>query len=119
MSEPRQHEPGPPKPPDPPPGPEHHGIGEEIRHELEEAVEHVPQPIRWTVGKLVSQAWYSPGAFTMTVMGAVSPSFRTRGSRSIRPCRIPARFSRIMRVLPSKSDEKFTNSSDPASYRRG
>src|SRR5687767_11553979 len=28
-------------------------IGEEIRHEIEEVVEHVPKPIRWTVGKLI------------------------------------------------------------------
>lgn len=28
-------------------------IGEEIRHEIEEVVEHVPRPIRWTVGKLI------------------------------------------------------------------
>lgn len=54
MSEPREPEPGPPKPPDGPSAPEHHGLGEEIRHELEEAVEHVPRPIRWTVGKLVA-----------------------------------------------------------------
>ena len=33
--------------------PEHpHGVVETIREEIEEVVEHVPQPIRWTVGKL-------------------------------------------------------------------
>jgi len=43
MTEPRdpEHEPG------------HHRLREEIRHEIEEVVEHVPRPIRWTVGKLV------------------------------------------------------------------
>ncbi len=56
MSEPRDpsdpNAPG-PETPEPPPGHEHHhGLGEEIRHEIEEVVEHVPQPIRWTVGKL-------------------------------------------------------------------
>ncbi len=32
----------------------HHGFVEEIRHEIEEAVEHVPKPVRWTVRKLVA-----------------------------------------------------------------
>ncbi len=47
-----------PRPPDPEeresaePG----GLAGEIRHEIEEAVEHVPKPIRWTVGKLVRLA---------------------------------------------------------------
>src|SRR5262245_32706838 len=42
------------------PEPEHHGLGEELRRELhhleekvEEVVEHVPQPVRWTIGKIV------------------------------------------------------------------
>ena len=35
---------------------EHHGIAEEIRQEIEEVVEHVPRPIRWTVGKLLRLA---------------------------------------------------------------
>jgi hypothetical protein len=35
-----------------PPG-EGHGLVEEIRHEIHEAVEHVPKQVRWTVGKLV------------------------------------------------------------------
>ena len=29
-----------------------HGVVETLREEIEEVVEHVPQPIRWTVGKL-------------------------------------------------------------------
>jgi hypothetical protein len=36
-----------------PPGPEPQGIVEELRHEIEEVVEHVPKPVRWTVRKLV------------------------------------------------------------------
>jgi len=50
MTEPRDpsSDPTPGAPPE-----EHHGLGEEIRHEIEEVVEHVPKPIRWTIGKLV------------------------------------------------------------------
>ena len=32
---------------------EHHGVVETLREELHEVAEHVPQPVRWTVGKLV------------------------------------------------------------------
>ena len=32
---------------------EPHGLAEDIRQEIEEVVEHVPRPIRWTVGKLL------------------------------------------------------------------
>jgi hypothetical protein len=44
----------PPNPPDSdPPAPhEHHGVVETLREEIHEVVEHVPQPVRWTVGKL-------------------------------------------------------------------
>lgn len=44
--------------PEPPPGlppegdREPHGVVETIREEIEEVVEHVPQPVRWTLGKL-------------------------------------------------------------------
>ena len=49
-----------PIPPDPPEGHdggpeshhEHHGVVETLREEIEEVVEHVPEPVRWTVGKL-------------------------------------------------------------------
>ena len=34
-------------------GSEPQGVVEAIREEIEEAVEHVPQPVRWTVGKLI------------------------------------------------------------------
>src|SRR5262245_4061578 len=47
------HEPPPDEAPEPEPAPEPHGLAEEIKHEIEEVVEHVPKPIRWTVGKLV------------------------------------------------------------------
>ena len=47
----------PPNHPEPDPGTappeEHHGLREEIAHEIAEVVEHVPQPVRWTIGKLV------------------------------------------------------------------
>src|SRR5712692_1095776 len=29
-----------------------HGVVETLREEIEEVVEHVPEPVRWTVGKL-------------------------------------------------------------------
>lgn len=35
---------------------EPHGLVEEIQHEIEEVVEHVPRPVRWTVGKLLRLA---------------------------------------------------------------
>ena len=35
---------------------EPHGLVEEIQHEIEEVVEHVPPPVRWTVGKLLRLA---------------------------------------------------------------
>lgn len=34
----------------------HHGVVETIREELHEVAEHVPKPVRWTVGKLVRLA---------------------------------------------------------------
>ena len=46
-------DPKPPESSEPPPGPEPHGLVEELRHELEEVVEHVPEKVRWTVRKLV------------------------------------------------------------------
>ncbi len=51
--DPRDPEPDPREPED---QPEHHGLAEGIRHEFEEVVEHVPRPVRWTVGKLVRLA---------------------------------------------------------------
>jgi hypothetical protein len=47
------NEPTPPESRQPETDAEHHGIVEEIRHEIEEVVEHVPKPVRWTVRKLV------------------------------------------------------------------
>ncbi len=32
--------------------PEHQGVVETLREEIEEVVEHVPEPVRWTIGKL-------------------------------------------------------------------
>ena len=52
----------------PPPGnPEHpHGLVEEIREEIEHAVEHVPKPVRWTVRKLILVA--IAGLVTLVVL---------------------------------------------------
>ena len=50
MTEPRKPDDESPKPEDP------HGLVEDIQHEIEEVVGHVPRPIRWTVGKLVRLA---------------------------------------------------------------
>ena len=46
-------DPKPPDPLDPHQGSEHHGLVEELRHEIEAVVEHVPQRVRWTVRRLV------------------------------------------------------------------
>ena len=49
----------PPTDPDAPKGHESHGVVETLREELHEAVEHVPQPVRWTLGKLIRVALIS------------------------------------------------------------
>jgi hypothetical protein len=49
---------------------EPHGVVESLRHELQEAVEHVPQPVRWTIGKLVRIAALSLAG--LVVVAAVS-----------------------------------------------
>lgn len=46
----------------------HEGVVEAIRHEIEEAVEHVPQPVRWTVGKLVRIALLSLAGLVVLVI---------------------------------------------------
>ncbi len=46
------HDPDAPPPGGPDPGVPHHGLVEELKEEIEEAVEHVPRPVRWTVAKL-------------------------------------------------------------------
>lgn len=60
-----------PRPPDPDAPREHdserEGVVEAIRHEIEEVVEHVPQPIRWTVGKLVRIALLSLAGLILLV----------------------------------------------------
>src|SRR5690349_16223338 len=53
-----------------PPG-EHaepHGVVETLREEIEEVVEHVPQPVRWTVGKLVRVVLLSIVALVVLVI---------------------------------------------------
>src|SRR5262245_62214658 len=62
MTEPRDPETESPEPE------EHHGLAEEIRHEIEEVVEHVPQPLRWTVGKLVRLAVLSVVGITVVLV---------------------------------------------------
>jgi hypothetical protein len=60
-----EHEPGTPPTQ---PGDEHeqpHGVVETLREELHEVVEHVPQPVRWTVGKLVRVALLSLAALVV------------------------------------------------------
>src|SRR5438093_489355 len=56
MSEPDDPRRDSPDKPETPPAHDHEGLAEELRHDIEEAVEHVPRPIRWTVGKLVRLA---------------------------------------------------------------
>src|SRR5258705_7395374 len=41
---------------DPESGHDHPGVVETLREEIEEVVEHVPEPVRWTVGKLARLA---------------------------------------------------------------
>src|SRR5690349_3802205 len=48
MTDPPPHDPN-----DSGPDGEHHGLVEDLRHEIEEVVEHVPEPVRWTVRKLI------------------------------------------------------------------
>lgn len=50
--------------------PEPHGVVETIREEIEEAVEHVPEPVRWTVGKLARLAALLVGG--LLLLGIVS-----------------------------------------------
>src|SRR5258707_76598 len=47
---------------------EHHGVVETLREEIEEVVEHVPQPVRWTVGKLVRVGLLSIAALIVLVI---------------------------------------------------
>ena len=56
-------------PPQHPSG-EGQGLVEEIRHEIHEAVEHVPKPVRWTVRKLVLLVGLSLAA--LVVLAVVS-----------------------------------------------
>uniref|UniRef100_A0A832I466 Translocation and assembly module TamB C-terminal domain-containing protein n=1 Tax=Eiseniibacteriota bacterium TaxID=2212470 RepID=A0A832I466_UNCEI len=49
---------------------EPHGLVEEIRHEIEEVVEHVPPPVRWTVARV---AWIA-GATVAALLAVVAVS---------------------------------------------
>src|SRR5205823_1009059 len=52
--------------------PEHHGVVETLREELHDAVEHVPQPVRWTLGKLLRlAALVAVGVIVLGIVSAV------------------------------------------------
>ncbi len=51
-------------------GPEPQGVVETLREEIEEVVEHVPQPVRWTIGKLTRLAVIVLGS--LVVLGIAS-----------------------------------------------
>ena len=55
-----------------------HGIVEEIRHELEEAVEHVPEPVRWTVRKLVALGFAILAALVVIAVVSVALYYANR-----------------------------------------
>lgn len=60
-------------PPHEPPHPhEHAGVVETLREELHEVVEHVPQPVRWTVGKLVRVAVISLALLLVVVVASAA-----------------------------------------------
>ena len=63
MSDERDQEPGKPEH-------EHHGVVETLREEIHEVVEHVPEPVRWTVGKLVRIALLSLVALVLVLTGS-------------------------------------------------
>src|SRR2546421_768760 len=52
--------------------PEHHGVVETLREELHEAVEHMPRPVRWTLGKLLRlAALVAVGVIVLGIASAV------------------------------------------------
>lgn len=57
-------------PPKDPPAREHHGVVETIREELHEVAEHVPKPVRWTVGKLVRIALLGLAALAVLLVAS-------------------------------------------------
>jgi hypothetical protein len=52
----------------PRPAHEHHGVVETLREELHEVAGHVPQPVRWTVGKLARIALLSLVALVVVAL---------------------------------------------------
>jgi hypothetical protein len=61
-----------------PPEHEHHGVVETLREELHEVAEHVPQPVRWTVGKLVRITLLSLAALVLLLIVSAILYFTNR-----------------------------------------
>ncbi len=59
-----------PDAPETPGEPHPHGVVETLREEIHDVVEHVPQPVRWTVGKLVRVGLL--GLLALVVLAIVS-----------------------------------------------
>ncbi len=57
---------------------EHHGVVETIREEIEEAVEHVPEPVRWTVRKIILLAALSIVGLLVLAVVSVALYFMNR-----------------------------------------
>ena len=57
---------------------EHHSVVETIREELHEVAEHVPKPVRWTVGKLVRIAVLGLLALVVVVVVSAIAYFMNR-----------------------------------------
>lgn len=57
---------------------EHHGVVETLREEIEEVVEHVPQPVRWTVGKIVRLTLLALAALVVVAIVSVILYFANR-----------------------------------------
>src|SRR3989442_1662781 len=56
----------------------HPGLVEEIRHEIEEVVEHVPEPVRWTVRKLVALGFAALVALVVLAVVSVALYYANR-----------------------------------------
>lgn len=67
MNDDRPHEPE-----TPPHGHEPHGVVGTLREELQEVVEHVPQPVRWTVGKLARVVLLSVALLLVVVIASAA-----------------------------------------------
>jgi hypothetical protein len=59
-------------------GHEPHGVVETLREEIEEVVEHVPQPVRWTIGKLTRLSLLVLGGLLVLVVASAVLFFMNR-----------------------------------------